>query len=69
MKSTFQNFNGQKIPSNSVLSTLTSSDFAYAKNPTINWHGMLLGPTERMSNKILAIMFFMSYNSSFDNEE
>lgn len=33
------------LPSNSSLSTFISSDLAYAKNPTINWHGMLLGPT------------------------
>lgn len=36
-----------KLPSNSSLSTSISNDLAYAKNPTINWHGILLGPTAR----------------------
>lgn len=40
----FQRFKFE-VPSNSSLSTFISSDLAYARNPTINWHGMLLGPT------------------------
>ena len=40
-----------KVPSNSSLSTLISSDFAYAWNPTINWHGMVLGPTGKKSKQ------------------
>lgn len=36
------------VPSNSVLSTVISRDFAYAKNPTISWHGMLFEPTSNI---------------------
>jgi len=47
-----------QLPSNSALSTFISSDFAYAKKPTISWHGMLLGPTrkkpEQVHNKLTA---------------
>jgi len=43
--------NEVNAPSNSFLSTVISRDFAYAKNPTINWHGMPLGPTRNKNNK------------------
>jgi len=35
------------LPSSSCLSTCISNDLAYAKKPTISWHGIVFGPTEK----------------------